>query len=130
MAKLIGTGRPRLWHRVLAHLEAGVPSAGPFVGSATGRPRIDGAGTGTGEKDRRRTGNSAVGTWRWLLADATGVAVAGPAVCFTSGEVAQDWLSAASGRLAALGVTAVTLFDGERVVYGPEPLPLAGLEQM
>ncbi len=107
MAKLIGTGRPRLRHRVFAYLEAAVPPPGP----------------GTAGFAARRT---AVGTWRWLLADAAGVAVDGPAVGFTSGEAAEVWLAAAAPRLAAIGVTAVTLLDGEHVVYGPAPLPVAG----
>jgi hypothetical protein len=110
MAKLIGTGRPRLRHRVFAYLEDAVPPARPAKGDVAGRG----------------TGDGALGTWRWLLADAAGVAVAGPAVRFTSGDVAETWLAAVAPRLAVLGVQAVTLFDGEHVVHGPCPLPSIG----
>lgn len=99
MAELIGTVRPRMRHRIFAYLAVVCPRAD------RGAPDVSS------------------GRWRWLFADAAGVVVAGPPVCFTSDQVAENWLLARSLLLQKLGVSAVTLLDGEHAVYGPAPLP-------
>jgi hypothetical protein len=88
-------------HRVVAYLECAVPTAGRRV------PRAPG------------------GAWRWLFADAAGVAVPGPPVCFTSEQVAEKWLASQCSQLRDIGLSAVTLLDGEHAVYGPASLPAA-----
>ena len=100
MGKLIAVGRPSLRHRIQAFLEAGSPF---------GDEPID----------------ASAGQWRWLFADDAGVAVAGPPVRFTSADSAEKWLRGNSSRLRRVGISGMTLLDGERVVYGPTGL--AGL---
>ena len=60
--------------------------------------------------------------WEWRYLDEAGVEMAGPDITFDGQEAAEAWLTATFPVLADLGITAVTLFDGEHVVYGPMPL--------
>jgi hypothetical protein len=62
------------------------------------------------------------GSWWWQPADEAGVALDRPMPRFASQRVAEDWLGENFAELAEDGVTAVSLFDGERLVYGPMPL--------
>ena len=57
--------------------------------------------------------------WRWLVADPAGVARPEPVITFGSQKAAEDWLGEEFQNLADDGVSAVTLMDGERAVYGP-----------
>ncbi len=59
------------------------------------------------------------GNWHWLYADRNGVSVAVSTAHFSSADDAEMWLDTNSGPLKSLGVAAVTLLDGEHVVYGP-----------
>ncbi len=58
----------------------------------------------------------------WRYVDEAGVVADGPAVSFESQESAEAWLSDNFGGLADDGVSAVSLFNDERAVYGPMPL--------
>ena len=60
--------------------------------------------------------------WEWKYADEAGVGVPGPKMAFDSQQAAEAWLSENFAELADAGITAVNLFDGQRVVYGPMPL--------
>jgi hypothetical protein len=60
--------------------------------------------------------------WEWRYADEAGVGVAGPPMTFGAQESAEAWLADHLDDLRADGITAVSLFDGERIVYGPMPL--------
>jgi hypothetical protein len=46
----------------------------------------------------------------------------GPAVTFESQEGAETWLSESYPELLEIGITAVSLFDDNQVVYGPMSL--------
>lgn len=59
------------------------------------------------------------GSWHWLYVDRNGVAVAGPPTSFSTQDAAELWADANSLPLKALGITAITLRDGEHAVYGP-----------
>jgi hypothetical protein len=59
---------------------------------------------------------------QWRYADEAGVAADGPAVAFDSQETAEAWLSAHFEELSEQGISAVSLFDGDEIVYGPMPL--------
>lgn len=61
-------------------------------------------------------------SWSWQFADEAGVALERSAPEFASQRAAEDWLSDNFADLADQDVTAVTLLDGERAVYGPMPL--------
>jgi hypothetical protein len=64
--------------------------------------------------------------WRWRLENATGAEVsvsdeyAGQR--FASQADAESWVGETWSELASEGVDAVTLFDGDRQVYGPMSL--------
>jgi len=60
--------------------------------------------------------------WEWRYLDEAGVGVDGPVIAFESQEAAEAWLTGNFPVLADQGVSAVSLFDGERVVYGPMSL--------
>jgi len=66
--------------------------------------------------------------WRWKLLDAAGVDVSaehdptGRELGFTSQGDAESWIGEAWRQLAEAGVDAVTLFEGDREVYGPMSL--------
>ena len=61
--------------------------------------------------------------WVWVLEDVDGnelTAVSSPA--HQNQSDAESWLGEQWRALAADGVAAATLFDGETKVYGPMPL--------
>jgi hypothetical protein len=58
-------------------------------------------------------------TWHWQFSDDADVAVDVAAPSFESQESAEEWLTQGFEWLLGQGVAAVTLFDGEGVVYGP-----------
>jgi hypothetical protein len=63
--------------------------------------------------------------WRWRLEDASGTEVAPEGVEspeFPSQSDAESWVGEAWRELLDAGVDAVTLFEGEREVYGPMSL--------
>lgn len=62
-------------------------------------------------------------SWRWRLETADGTA--GPDVpmpAHQSQSDAESWLGENWRQLRESGVAAVSLFDGEREIYGPMPL--------
>jgi hypothetical protein len=61
-------------------------------------------------------------SWWWQPADEVGVALDRALPRFASRRAAEDWLGDHFAELAEAGVAAVSLFDGERAVYGPMPL--------
>jgi hypothetical protein len=65
-------------------------------------------------------------TWRWRLEAASGdeVTVDGELAdqLFPSQSDAETWVGEVWAELAERGVDAVTLIDGDRVVYGPMSL--------
>ena len=62
-------------------------------------------------------------TWKWRLEAADGAEVAGPASpAHPSQSDAESWLGEQWRQLAEAGVAQVTLFDGDRKVYGPMSL--------
>lgn len=83
---------------------------------------LDVLGTSKKERGVRISSAAEAGRWHWLYADVFGVAVPGPRASFRSQEVAEDWVDFNAGSLRALGVSAVTLLDGERAIYGPARL--------
>lgn len=64
--------------------------------------------------------------WTWRLEDASGAVVDVPAEYadrrFSSQADAESWVGEIWSDLAAAGVDAVTLFEADRVVYGPMSL--------
>jgi hypothetical protein len=63
-------------------------------------------------------------TWTWTYAGADGSAVT-PAMAtedFLTQAEAEDWIGTAWRELREEGVTAVTLLEDDRVVYGPMSL--------
>lgn len=64
-------------------------------------------------------------SWRWRFEDSSGaeVTVAGvPAPDFPSQSDAESWVGEMYGDLLDGGADAVTLFEGDREVYGPMSL--------
>lgn len=62
-------------------------------------------------------------TWTWRLEQADGTPRAEPASPPHQNQSdAESWLGEQWRDLAAAGVAQVTLFDGDRKVYGPMPL--------
>lgn len=65
-------------------------------------------------------------TWWWRLEDSAGGEVAVPEEYggqrFANQGDAESWVGEVFADLTAEGVDAVTLFDGERRVYGPMSL--------
>lgn len=67
--------------------------------------------------------------WRWDAELASGLQVtpgeldeAGLGQEFESQQLAEEWLTAFYAELTDLGVSAVTLFEEDRLVYGPMSL--------
>lgn len=68
--------------------------------------------------------------WHWRLEDASGTTVTLPADAaaayadqrFPTQADAESWVGEIWSELAERGVAAVTLFEGEREVYGPMSL--------
>lgn len=73
-----------------------------------------------------REPDPALRPWRWRLEDSTGseVEVAAPHADqrFPSQGDAESWIGEVFGDLTAEGVDAVTLFEVDRLVYGPMSL--------
>jgi len=64
-------------------------------------------------------------TWRWRLEDAAGAEVPAPDVesqDFPSQSDAESWVGEEWRELLEAGVDAVTLFEGDREIYGPMSL--------
>ncbi len=63
-------------------------------------------------------------TWRWRLEDSSGgeVTTAEESPSFPSQSDAESWVGEVWQDLAEEGVDAVTLFEGDREVYGPMSL--------
>jgi len=62
-------------------------------------------------------------TWTWRLESAEGAELAEPASPpHPNQSDAESWLGEQWRELADAGVARVTLFDGDRQVYGPMPL--------
>lgn len=63
-------------------------------------------------------------TFRWATQPdvSADLAEAGLAQEFDSQQLAEQWLSDYFIDLVELGAAEVTLFDGDRMVYGPMPL--------
>ncbi len=63
-------------------------------------------------------------TWTWRYEDADGrpVPAPPPTESFGTKGDAESWLGEAYPDLAEDGVSAVTLFEGDREVYGPMSL--------
>lgn len=66
--------------------------------------------------------------WHWRLEDSAGGEVSAPATAgaegprFTSQSDAESWVGEVWRQLREEGVEAVTLFEGDRLVYGPMSL--------
>jgi hypothetical protein len=63
--------------------------------------------------------------WRWRLEDSSGTEVSPPGVTspeFPSQSDAESWVGEEWRELLDEGVDAVTLFEGDRKVYGPMSL--------
>ncbi len=67
----------------------------------------------------RIASTSDTGSWHWLYVDRNGVAVPGPRASFPTQDAAETWVDANGSSLRALGISAVSLRDGEHAVYGP-----------
>jgi hypothetical protein len=80
---------------------------------------VDVLGASPRERSVRITPTSGSGSWHWLYVDRNGVSVAGPRASFSSQDAAEAWVDANADGLKGLGITAITLRDGEHVVYGP-----------
>jgi hypothetical protein len=64
-------------------------------------------------------------SWTWTYLDADGATLTGgdlPTGAFPSQGEAESWLGEEWHRLAAQGVEAVTLLEGDTEVYGPMSL--------
>jgi len=61
--------------------------------------------------------------WTWQYEDENGDQIDTPdSESFESRSDAESWLGEHFGDLAAHGVAAVTLYEGERKIYGPMSL--------
>jgi len=73
-----------------------------------------------------RSGNQPERSWWWRLESAGGDVVEVERGLadqrFPSQSDAESWVGEIWADLAEAGVEAVSLFDGERMVYGPMPL--------
>lgn len=68
---------------------------------------------------------SSTPAWRWRLEDSSGAEVSPSGVGtpeFPSQSDAESWVGEAWRELLDAGVDAVTLFEGDREVYGPMSL--------
>ena len=68
--------------------------------------------------------SSARAVWRWRLSNAAGDEVASTQAgqSFPSQSDAESWVGEVWRELAEEGVDEVTLFEGDRLVYGPMSL--------
>lgn len=63
--------------------------------------------------------------WSWTYLDSDGAPISGadlPVTSYPSQEDAEGWLTGAWPELAQAGVDAVSLYVGDRLVYGPMSL--------
>lgn len=60
--------------------------------------------------------------FRWRYLDAAGKTVDGPDEQFDDQQEAETWFATIWAELREQGVDAVTLLDGDAVVYGPMSL--------
>ncbi len=79
-------------------------------------------GSGSASDSRPEVEPQPAGSYEWRYADEAGVSTPGPAVAFDTRESAERWLAENYRDLADDGITAVSLFDGNGVVFGPMPL--------
>ncbi|MGI8901691.1 MAG: hypothetical protein ACR2HA_12355 [Nocardioides sp.] len=70
---------------------------------------------------------SSASSWRWRLEDSSGseVVTAEESPSFPSQSDAESWVGETWQELRDQGVDAVTLFEGDREVYGPMSLHAA-----
>lgn len=61
--------------------------------------------------------------WSWRYEDADGEPVSGPTETFSSQSDAESWIGQTWRELAASGVAAVVLMEGDRVEYRMSLLP-------
>jgi hypothetical protein len=80
---------------------------------------LDMLGSTTGERNIRIAPATGFGSWHWLYVDRNGVAIAGPRASFATQDAAESWADINSSSLRALGISAITLRDGEHAIYGP-----------
>ncbi|NNG36576.1 hypothetical protein [Nakamurella aerolata] len=64
----------------------------------------------------------AASSYAWRYANAAGQITDGPALAFDSQAAAEQWLAENAEQLLSEGTDAVSLSDGESVIYGPMPL--------
>ena len=57
--------------------------------------------------------------WTWRYENGEGQPAEGPTETFTSQADAESWVGEFYADLAEEGIAAVTLFEGDREVYGP-----------
>ena len=62
------------------------------------------------------------GSWHWLYVDRNGVAIAGPRATFPTQDAAESWADVNCVSLRSLGISALSLRDGEHAIYGPTPV--------
>lgn len=70
-------------------------------------------------------GASPSASWRWRMEDGSGTEVVAPDVelqDFPCQSDAESWVGEVWRDLVDSGVDAVTLFEGDRLVYGPMSL--------
>ena len=91
------------------------PARGRTVWSAL----LDALGSTTLERNVRVKPAADFGSWHWLYVDENGVAVPGPSASFSTQDAAEGWADANGPSLRALGITALSLRDGEHAIYGP-----------
>ncbi len=60
--------------------------------------------------------------WHWQLLDAAGQPVAGAGPSFPTQSEAESWIGEQWSQLLDDGVDAVTLCEGDAIVYGPMSL--------
>ncbi|MGI8626378.1 MAG: hypothetical protein ACR2J5_07390 [Geodermatophilaceae bacterium] len=65
-------------------------------------------------------------SWTWRYEDEAGATLDAPdAETFESRSDAESWLGLSYADLAEQGVAAVSLFDGQKKIYGPMSLSAA-----
>ena len=80
---------------------------------------LDMLGSTTLERNIRIAPATGFGRWHWLYVDRNGVAIAGPQAFFATQDAAESWADLNGVALRSLGVSAITLRDGEHAIYGP-----------
>ena len=80
---------------------------------------LDRLGSTTRERNVRIAPATGFGSWHWLYVDRNGVAIAGPRASFATQDAAESWADTNASALRALGVSALTLRDGEHAICGP-----------